>query len=225
MSQLLSVVVPLSLGAAVSPTVLCVVVLTLSGKVAPRARAWAETLGFTLALVVVTALLLLLARFIVGVKPDPRVLGSFDLAAAVVLLYLGVRDAFKLASHGEQEKRQAHARTAATGPELPAFIGIGAALLVTDVTSLVLYIPALKEILKASIPAAEKVAVALIPFFAVVAPAVIPSALASVAPGVADRVLTPLNSWVTKHQRVIGMVVCFVFGAYLLWKGWKGLGG
>ena len=32
-------------------------------------------------------------------------------------------------------------------------------------------------------------------------------------------VLTPLNAWVTKNERVIGMVVCFAFGAYLLVKG------
>jgi hypothetical protein len=106
---------------------------------------------------------------------------------------------------------------------LPAFVGVGAVLLLTDVTSLVLYIPALKEIMKASIPAPEKLAVAFIPFLAVIAPVIIPAVLASLAPKVVDRLLKPLNDWVSKNQRVIGMLICFLFGFYLLWKGYVGL--
>jgi hypothetical protein len=223
MNELLSAVIPLSLGAAVSPTALAIIVLTLSGKVAPRARAWAEVLGMTVALVAITVLLLALAQFIAGAKPDPRILGSFDLAAAAALLLLGVRDAMRLRSPAKAQKKKASSRAAGPEPNLLAFLGIGVALLVTDVTSLVLYIPALKDILRSSVTDAEKIAVTAIPFFAVLAPAILPAALATVAPRLADRVLDPLNAWVTKNQRVIGMVVCFAFGAYLLWKGYVGV--
>jgi threonine/homoserine/homoserine lactone efflux protein len=225
MEQLLASVIPLSLGAAVSPTALAIIVLTLSGKVSPRARAWAEVIGMALALAVVTVLLLVLAQAIAGRKADPRVLGTFDLAAAVALLYLGVRDAMKLRSHDVGQKKQATSKAAGPKPNLPAFLLIGIALLVTDVTSLVLYLPAMKDIARSSVSLGEKLAVLAIPYFAVLAPAIIPAAIASVAPKSADRILDPLNAWVTKNQRVIGMVVCFAFGAYLLWKGYVGVTG
>jgi hypothetical protein len=223
MSQLLAVVIPLSLGAAVSPTALAVIVLTLSGKVSPRARAWAEVIGMAVALALVTVALLFLAQFIAGRKPDPRILGTFDLAAAVALLVLGVRNALRLRSPAPGQKKRASSSAAGPKPNLLAFLGIGIALLVTDVTSLVLYIPALKDIVRAGIPDVQKAAVLAIPYFAVLAPAILPAALATVAPRSADKVLDPLNAWVTKNQRVIGMVVCFAFGAYLLWKGYVGV--
>ncbi len=221
MNQLLTVVIPLSLGAAVSPTVLAVVVLTLTSRVAPRGRAWAITLGMAAGLLAFTALLGVLAKFAADAKADPRLLGGIDVVAGLALLGLGIRDAVNLRK--PSVKRRSKEAQARTRPELLAFLGIGFALMLTDVTSIVLYLPAVKAIVESSIAAAQKVMVALIPFFAVLAPALLPAALATAAPKTADRVLTPLNSWVTKNERVIGMVVCFVFGVYLLVKGGLGV--
>ncbi len=217
MDPTLAAVIPLSLGAAVSPTVLGAVVLTLSSKVAPRARAWVGLLGMAVALLAITVALGALARVLVNVRPDPRILASVDALAGLALVALGIRDALRLRTPAGHERARVNA--AQTEPRLALYFGLGALLIVTDVTSLVLYVPAMKDIVHASIAAPEKILYALIPFLAVLAPAIIPVVLATVAPRTADRVLGRLNAWVTKNQRVIGMVVCFAFGIWLLYKG------
>jgi hypothetical protein len=40
-----------------------------------------------------------------------------------------------------------------------------------------------------------------------------------VAPKQTERVLKPLGAWAQKHSTAITVVICVVFGAYLLIKG------
>jgi hypothetical protein len=218
-NELFAIVVPLSLGAAVSPTALAVVILTLSGKVAPRARAWAEVAGFTVTLIALTVLLAVFAQAILSFKPDPIVLGSTDVVAGLALLGLAVHTVLRR-KDGSGKARHKKAPGDKAGPALGAYFAIGVALLLTDVTSLVLYLPALKDIAQAKdVPSEAKLAIAAIPFFAVIAPMLIPSVLASVAPAMTDRVLKPFGAWVDGHSRAIGLVIEIVFGVALLIKG------
>ena len=172
MNQLLAVVIPLSLGAAVSPTVLTVVVLTLSGKVAPRARAWAETAGVTVGLVLATILFLVAAQWLATMRPNPTVLASTDVLFGVALLGLAVWTAVRKKPASAKQRARRGPKDSA-GAALPAYFGIGLALLVTDASSIVLYLPAMKEIVNSSVAQPQKLAVAAIPFFAVIAPALI----------------------------------------------------
>jgi len=217
-NELLAIVVPLSLGAAISPTVLAVVVLTLSGKVSPRARAWAEVAGMVVGLVLATALFVLLARWIATMRPNPTVLASTDMLFGVALLGLAVLTGVR---HSPPAAKS-HARRApgdSAGPSLPAYFGIGLLLIATDASSLVLYMPAMKDILQSTVSQAEKLAVAAIPFFAVLAPGLLPVVLATVAPRTADRVLKPVGAWVNDHSKAVTMAVEIVFGVALLLKG------
>jgi hypothetical protein len=105
------------------------------------------------------------------------------------------------------------------GAALAAFFGIGLALLATDASSIVLYLPAMKDIMLSSVSQTQKVAVATIPFFAVIAPALIPAVLASVAPKTADRLLKPFGAWVEAHSKQVTIAIELVFGVALLVKG------
>jgi hypothetical protein len=221
MSQLLSAVIPLSLGAMVSPTVLGAIVLTLSGKVAPGARAWMGIAGMVAALVLVTIAFWFLGRYMAAHRPDPRVLSASDALAGVVLLALGVRGLMRL--HAPQTHAKARAHAASARRNLLLYFGLGFVLIATDVTSIVLYIPAMKDVVTASANDPALFAVAVIPFFAVLAPALAPATMATAAPGLTARVLTPLNVWVTANSRLIGVVICFGFGVWLVAKGSMGL--
>ena len=225
MNQLLAVVIPLSLGAAVSPTGLAVVILTLSGKVAPRARAWAEVAGVVIALTVVTALLAVFARAILSFKPNPTVMGTTDVVAGLLLLGLAVHTVLRR-KDGEGGRRKKRAPGDKAGAALGAYFLVGLALLVTDVTSLVLYFPALKDIaLAEGVSPEAKLAVAAIPYFAVIAPMLVPTVMASLAPDLTDRALKPFGEWVDGHSKMIGLVVELVFGVFLLAKGGLKLAG
>ena len=218
MNQLLAIVVPLSLGAAVSPTVLTVVVLTLSGKVAPRARAWAETAGVFVGLVLASILFLVAAQWIAKMRPNPTVLASTDVVFGVALLALAMWTAVRKKPASAKQRARRGPKDSA-GAALPAYFGIGLALLFTDASSIVLYLPAMKEILQSTVTEAQKVAVAAIPFFAVIAPALVPAALATMAPKTADRLLKPFGVWVEAHSRQVTMAIEIVFGVALLLKG------
>jgi hypothetical protein len=218
MNGLLAIVIPLSLGAAVSPTVLGVVVLTLSCKVAPRARAWAETAGVTVGLVLVTVLVALLAQWLAKVRPNPTLIASTDIVFGVALLGLAVYTALRRTAPSARSRVNKGPADSA-GAALPAFFGIGLLLLATDASSLVLYVPAMKDIAQSSLGRGAKVAVAAIPFFAVIAPALLPTALASAAPKTADRLLKPFGAWVEAHSKQITMGIEIVFGVALVLKG------
>ena len=222
MQQLLAIVVPLSLGAAVSATALAVIILTLSGKVAPRARAWAETAGFVLALTAVTAVVAVFAQAIMNFSPNPTIMAGTDVLAGVILLGLAVHTAVAR-KNGEGKERKKKAPSDKAGAALPAYFMLGVVLLVTDVTSLVLYFPALKDILQAAqakhVTVEQAWMVALIPYFAVIAPVLVPTVLGSVAPDLTDRVLKPFGAWVDGHSKVIALVIELAFGIFLIAKG------
>lgn len=219
MNSLLATVIPLSLGAAVSPTALAVVILTLSGRVSPRTRAWAEVAGFTVTLIAVTALVALFAQAILSFRPNPTVIASTDVVAGLALLGLAVHTLLRR-KDGTGKRRKAKAPGDKAGPELGAYFLVGIALLLTDATSLVLYLPALKDIAQAAGMTREaRLAIAAIPFFAVLAPMLVPTVMASVAPALTDRVLKPFGEWVDGHSRAIGLVIEVVFGVALLVKG------
>jgi hypothetical protein len=62
MGHLLAIVVPLACGAAVSPTILALQLLTLSRRTAPLARSWAVAVGCVLVLVGLSVVALLVAQ-------------------------------------------------------------------------------------------------------------------------------------------------------------------
>ena len=218
MNELLAVVIPLSLGAAVSPTVFTVVVLTLSGTVAPRARAWAETAGVTVGLVLATLLFVVAAQWISKMRPNPTVLASTDVVFGAALLALAVWTALRRKPPSAKQRARRGPKDAA-GSALPAYFGIGLALLATDASSLVLYLPAMKAIVQSSVGQSAKIAVATIPFLAVIAPALLPAALATIAPRTADRLLKPFGAWVEAHSKQVTIAIEIVFGVALLLKG------
>jgi hypothetical protein len=81
----------------------------------------------------------------------------------------------------------------------------------------------MKDVVTASVTDPALFAVAAIPFLAVLMPALVPATIATTAPGLTGKVRTPLNDWVTRNSRLIGVVICFGFGAWLVVKGSTGL--
>jgi threonine/homoserine/homoserine lactone efflux protein len=217
MSQLMTAVIPLSLGAAVSPTLLTAVVLVLSAAVAPRARAWATVAGGAVAMLALTVAAPLVARAMHSVKP--AVIDRADVVLGVLLLLLAGWNMFRSPNAAESAKKRAPVGGAGAKAHLAEYFGFGVVLIATDFSSTILYLAALKEIAYARIPPTEMLAILAIPFFAVLAPAVIPAALSSVAPRQSDRALKPLAAWMGGHSKVITVAISVVFGIYLLARG------
>jgi hypothetical protein len=216
MNELFAKTIPLALGAMVSPTLLTAVILVLSGKVSPRARSWAFVAGGSVALVGFTIAVPWVAQLMKSV--NPLAIEWVDIVFGVILLALAAR---KLATRNRpsSETSRAPRHEATAKPRLGEYFGFGALMIVTDASSLVLYIAIMKEAGVSGAPDAARLAAVAIGYLAVMIPALIPACIATVAPKQTDSMLKPLGAWAKKHSTAITVVICVVFGAYLLLKG------
>lgn len=216
MNELLSTVIPLSLGAAFSPTVLAFTVLILGGKKTPRARIAYMILGMSILLAMIT----FAAGYLSEVSKDKGVqhfVEGLDIALGMFLLYLGTRSLLRKPSK-EESKSSLHRYSKGNISPI-GFIPVGFLVMLTDVTSLVLFIPAIRDTTLASITTLEKVFVCMIPYTAVLVPAFVPLLLTIISPKKAMRTMTALDVWLKQHSRATSVFVSFIFGVFLLWRG------
>ncbi len=215
MGSLLTSVLPLALGAAVSPLLLTVVIFVLAGRTKPILRAWAFTGGIAL---------VLLALSFVGAKLLPILVadsskhspsdGVFHLVLALALLLLGIR-ALRKKTEGSG-KLKARIDNASTWE----FFVIGMLAMIGNVTSIVLFLPALHEIGKSTASDTDKLIVYAMLVVITLIPALVPVLIATVLGPKADPILGALNRFVTAHSRQINAAICFIFAAYLGYKGY-----
>jgi hypothetical protein len=219
MGALLASVLPLAVGAAVSPTLLALQLLVLTGATRPRARAWAVVAGSALVLAVYSVLgLTVLNRL----HPDRH--GQHSLRGAVIMFVAaGLLAVLALRSliHRPTPAEQHTSRTAGRLATAPTgwFLGVGALGMLVNFSTLVLFLPALHEISRSSAgPADRGVAFGLlcvITLLPVLAPVVVVTVLGTRA----EPALEATHAFVSRHARQIGIAIEVVFAVYLVWRG------
>jgi hypothetical protein len=212
-------VLPLAVGAAISPTALVVVLFVLGGRSHPRARAAALTAGFVTVLAALAAVsLLFLRRSVTSQGGGSSLYAWIDVGFGVLLVVLGVR---ALVRHPAP-------KAPPTGPandaaHLARFFGIGFALMLTNFSTIVLCIPAMKDVAIADVGTGTKAAAVVLVLAFAAAPVWVPVLLYTVAPRFASRALGVLIGALGRHQQAVSVTVCFVFAVYLLVKGGRAL--
>jgi len=212
MVSLLLRVLPLAFGAAVSPTVLTVIVLLLAGS---RSRRGA--VGFALGTLGVSVAIGLAFLFVFN-----RALQAHhdhtghrsavvDVVLGLVLLGLAVREV--VAKPKAKEPKAKRERGIGGG------FALGAAVMVANFSSLVLYLAALKEIVRADVATVSELVVTAVFIAIMLLPVEIPLLLTVVAPDSSQRILSGIGASVKRHSRTITIIVLVVFGAYLVGKG------
>jgi hypothetical protein len=218
MGELFRTVLPLALGAAISPTVLTVAVLTLSSRDRPVARGFAYLVGFLLVLGVYTALgLTVLDRVHHQPSASERAVSdAVDVVIGLVLFALAIRAIVRHrgGDDGDTPKppKQHHASVGAS------FVA-GVVMMLTNITTIVLYIPAMRDINHSDVSTTDKAVVVVVALLITSLPALAPLLVRIVAPGPSVRMLTSLNAAITRHQHAVVVGVEIVFGVYLLLKG------
>jgi hypothetical protein len=199
-------VLPLAIGAAVSPVVLVCQLLNLSSPRRALVRSGAFLLGCTL----VVFLWLLCAGWIASLLPmtqrgpDP-IAAAFDAMFALVLSALGQRII--------KQPRPVEPRPAPEGLMAPALSGL--ALMGCNLSSLVLFLPAVQDITRAPLAGTAWWAAALLLVLITLLPAWLPPVLVLVLGARGRGVLARLSSWVVPRQRAISASVCFVLALVL----------
>jgi hypothetical protein len=216
MNELLASVIPLSIGAAFSPTVLVLIIVILGGKTAPRVRAALIVLGMAITLVFIGLAAGSMAQAVKSAGSQWKI-DWLDIALGLVLLGLGVK---KLITKPKPDSAPSRfAKQTGSGVKPVRFLIVGVLAMATDFSSIVLFVPAVRDIVAASLSLPVKIMVGSMPFIAVLLPAIVPLLAAVLAPETADRVLSNIHGWLGRHSRAISVSLAFIFGAYLLLKG------
>ncbi len=216
--ELLAKVLPLAVGAAISPTVFVVALLVLGAPEHPRARGVAYTAGALTVLLVLTAISLTFLRSQAGHRATDPVYAWMDVGFGVLMGLVGLR---ALLTAPKPASRPAEA--AGAGPRLGRFYALGLVMMLTNFSTLVLYVPAMKDVAVASVGVGTKVAVVALVLAIASVLAWLPVLMDLVAPNTAGRVLGPLNHFMTRHERAVTVTVCFVFMVVLIAKGARAL--
>lgn len=212
-------VLPLALGAAVSPTLLTLQLLILSGTVRPRSRAWAFTGGVAAAIVVYLLVLTTVGKGLSlssgSGSPTDRII---KIAAAALLILLGLRALFRKSAGGPRPSRIAGRLKDA---RWRFFFGLGLLGMASNFSSLVLIVPAVHEISESKVPGLAQGLLLAMLFFFTLAPVLLPALAVSLLGPRADRVLGAMNTFTKTHASQINAAIAFVFAAILLYAGLK----
>jgi hypothetical protein len=201
-------VLPLALGAAVSPLLLVGQMRTLTAPGSGLKQSWAYATGS--ALVVGGWAMVGLGSG--GSLPDRPAAGADPISAglhlvlAAVLLAIGFRS---LHRDGATEP------PAPAAPSLAGSFAMGVALMAGNLTSLVLYLPALQDLARSGLAAGPLAALVLLVSLVTLAPSLLPPVVLLLTGAWGRARLRQLCRWTLAHQGQINAGLCFVFAAYL----------
>lgn len=214
MSSTFLAVLPLALGAAVSPTLLTIEVLILSGLRDQRPRAWAFAAGCAVALIAYMVALATLARGLQLQSTDQSTTESaVKLVCALALVALGVR---ALRRGPSTEPSAVQRKLAEARPRL--YFVAGLAGMATNASSLVLIVPAMHVTVDADITTGQRAAILAFLFVVVLIPVWLPVSLVTVLGHRGDVVIHHLNEFTTAHSRQINAGIAFFFAVWLTYS-------
>ena len=215
---LLLQVLPLAIGAALSPSVLIVQILVLAAGPKGLQRAWALAVGLTAALVLLGfvgyTLLSMLPDVSLG-RPSVALAGG-EIVAGLVLLVIA------LVTHRRPPRDDDHhsstgTRFAHMSPWM--LVPVGFFWQFTELNTLALYLPAIHIVTNADAADLTKL-LALVLVVVVTSAAWLGPPLAVTLRGErAERRLQSLHGWLERNDRRITIGVCVAFGAGLLLLG------
>ena len=217
MTSLTSQVLSLALGAAISPTILTVAVVVLSGAHG-RARMVVFTAANVLVLSAIGIAGLVVFTHSAGAGPHPQQKSAdaaIDAAIGLILVILGFRSLLKQPNASEQEEKP----EASADPKLLRYMMVGVVMMLSNFTTLALFLPADKDIALAHVAASQRALVLAVLIVVATAAAWLPLLLTCLAPNASRPALQSVSRFTTVYRRQISVVVCFAFGAYLLVKG------
>ncbi|MCP9834794.1 MULTISPECIES: GAP family protein [unclassified Cyanobium] len=201
-------VVPLALGAAVSPLLLVGQMRLLTAPGSGVKQSWAYAAGNAL-VVGGWAVVGLGSGGSLPVRPaagaDP-VSAGIHLVLAAVLLAIGVHSLHRDAGTGSP---------APDGHTLARSFAMGAVLMAGNLTSLVLYLPALQDLARSGLAAVPLAGLVLLVSLVTLAPSLLPPVVLVLTGAWGRAHLERLCRWTLVHQGQINAGLCLGFAAYL----------
>jgi hypothetical protein len=219
MSDFLPQLLFLAVGGAIAPPLLLLTILFLGSR-RPLPNATALALGYfaTCAAIGIAGLTLFAGAAGAGSAASTA---GLVISASVggLLIVLGLRSLLNAPDPDAQPPRWMESISSISPPR--AF-GVGMALFPLQIKNLAIFVACINLIAVASLsPRSSAVALGLVlVVFAI--PVLVLIGLYAAVPQRASAVLGYLRAWMEKNNRAITVVLCFVFGAYFLLRGFWG---
>jgi hypothetical protein len=220
--ELVVAVAPLGLASAVTPTLFALQVLVVSG---PRWRRRATAVALGAAVVFAAVFGLVLAGF--SQLPDAgggghgrlEYLVSLVVGAALVPVGLWMLRPHPQADAAMERKVEGHAEHATPW----VYFGLAAYMSLTDVSSLLVIVPALHLVTSSAVAIAGKALVVILLFGCIMLPVLVPPTAVLIGGDRAVARLRRLYDAVMGHQIQVMGAVAVIVGVVLLWRGVRGL--
>ncbi|MBI2704181.1 MAG: GAP family protein [Actinobacteria bacterium] len=219
MLTLVTAVVVMAIGAALSPTLFVTSELLLTSKVRPRAKALAFAGGAWLAFAIMAVLVFtaVAPALIDGVTSTTAVTAAVDLVLGSVLVALAGYFRFRAASGFQTHEERTGRPPDDSSVRRWALVGL--VLTARDVSTMILYYDALEHIAVSTVDVGSKGALTAIVFAVASVPVWIPLAVHITIPDSLFHRVEQLKEWVLRHRRTIRVTICLVFGLYLVARG------
>lgn len=217
MFGLLLQIIPLGVGAALTPSLLALQILT-TGTSPWRAKAVAVVLGTSSAFgFAMIALLVGFAQLPTRAPGRDVTTGMVWCLAGVVMIVVAV---WLFWPHPHlAERLEASIAKRVERASVRTFFVLAFALSVKDLSSFVLLIPAIHDVSVAPVGLPERALAALLVFVLALSPVLLPPVVRLVGGRRTDRVLDDVYRFTMTHQLQIGAAVAAVFAVYLLVVG------
>lgn len=209
-------VMPLFLASTLSPGILALTVILLSQKKSGVSRTFALLLGS-----IITSTILIAVAFYVGhIINDPSNTKSIDnivdIVLGVLFVYFGIKAILVKDDHAKTKQISAN-----QSHDLLKWLLIGFIVSITNFDSIVFTMTATKEIAQAAISGAMKMLLLVIGIFFFNLPIIFPFAMYLIAPKAVDKILIPINKFLTKYGRYIVASIFLIFAVYLFYNGFR----
>lgn len=215
-------VLPLAIGAMVTPTLFALQVLVVSGP-SWRPHARAVVVGAGTVFVVYFALILGGMSQLPDANTGRTTRTEYIIEAIAGAVVLAV-SLWLLRPHkalNQKMKEKVQARDGGTSPWV--YAGLAAYMAVTDFSTLALLLPALHDVTRSDADIVFKAIVVAFVFVLVLVPVLLPPAMVKFGGQKAVSTLHRVYNWIMDHQmQVMGGVTAFI-GVVLLWRGLGGL--
>jgi hypothetical protein len=222
--RVLGHVLPLALGAAVNTRVLASEATISARSPRPLPNALAFGAGAAAPLLLIGSIALVSAHLLVSATSGEQALLASSVVDVLAGASLLVVEAWLLRSRPSAPARRKEASGSSTsGAAWERTALRGAAVMATDLSTLVMFAAAAKDIAVGRLGVAQEAALFLLALGIALVTAWLPPLLFATRPAFARRLLSPLGRAVHRHGRAVAEVLLTALGIYLVTRGALGL--
>lgn len=217
-TSLLTQIIPLAFGAAISPTALMGLILLLSISKKPRLSGIGYYIGSLILVLIVVAMGLILGAGITSSSSHPNpALSIIDLIIGIILVIMGIRRILR--------PQKLSKRSLQMGSNFSTYVvflkglSFGFGMFLINFSTIIIVLEAGKLISTSSADVYGKLLVTIILVLITLLVCEVPLIMCFMFPKNANVILRRVNIWMKKNGHILMGLVILAIGVYLLWIG------